>query len=210
MNYPKIRYDAILPEGFDKTKEALPMIVFLRDLPSGVVPEAFAELENKGGIRAVVIIPKCTEGLEYTNIPFELADMIDEAAEEFGTDRNRISMTGFGIGGSGVWEFLCHYENMLSAAVPVSGDGMSWRAGALGNIPIWAFHGSLDTVMHKIHSQHMVTGINLGFGNARITLIPEYEHDIADKVYESGILKWMAERVRGEVTDEIGTEDVKL
>jgi len=206
MIYPKLQYEVILPESFDPAKESLPMIVFLRDIPYGKIPEIFFSLESKAGVRAVVIAPECSTGYDYTNVPFEIADAIDEAAEKYRVDTDKISITGFGIGGFGVWEFICQFADMLSSAVPVGGGGRSWRADSVGTLPVWAFHGSMDSVVHKIHSQEMTSRIILAGGDAHVTLLPELDHGIADTVYESGILKWMTERTRNEVAEVLNYE----
>ena len=56
----------------------------------------------------------------------------------------------------GTWEYLAKYGNsQVAAAVPIAGEGRpAWATAgcALGDVPIWAFHGLLDDVVNPAGS----------------------------------------------------------
>ena len=47
---------------------------------------------------------------------------------------------------------------------------MYWNAGTLANIPVWAFHGKLDTCVYPEESEKMVKAVNANGGSARLTI----------------------------------------
>lgn len=203
MLYSALSHRDLLPDGFDAKSEKLPMIVYLPDMPEKKVPAVFTDCEKLTGVRAVVVIPDCPEGLHWINLPFEIMDMIEDVQNKYNTDPDKISLVGAGEGGCGAWEFAIHYANKLAALVPVSGGGMTWRATDAKGPRIWAFHGNDDDVCHKIRAQEMITSILSTGDFARLTFLEDEGHDIADKVFADGkVIQWLATCVRGEVSPE--------
>ena len=201
MNYPVIEYDVILPENF-RREEKLPLIAYLCDIPDGKVPAVFELGCREAGVRAIVVAAKCPKGLHWENMLYEIGDMLAKAASDYNADPDRISLTGMGDGAYGVWYFACLNNNIISAAAPVCGGGMSWYAGSIGKIPVWAFHGSADDIIDRINSMEMVDKVNLSGGTAKISIFPGLGHEIMNEAYTAELVKWLTSKVRGVYEDE--------
>ena len=121
-----------------------------------------------------------------------LKELIDQIAEEYHVDRDRISITGYSMGGFGVWDMICTYPEMFSAAAPICGGGLSWRVGVLNKLPIRAFHGGADTVVPPVYSETMVETVKMIGGNATLTVYPGVEHNSWEPAYEqSDLIEWL-------------------
>ena len=84
---------------------------------------------------------------------------------------------------------------MLAALFAVCGSGIYWYAGALKNIPTYAYHGDNDTIVPIYESINMVKAINKWGGNAKIKIAYNYDHDINDLAYsDPEIYNWLLEQ----------------
>jgi len=111
--------------------EKLPLIVFLHGLG-----ECSSNLNTVYNVRhgipyylrtgnnypAIFIIPQ----LYNTSDSWEskhkyVKGIIDYAIANYNVDTNKIALTGFSLGGSGVWQIALKYPNLFSCLVPVSG-----------------------------------------------------------------------------------------
>ena len=63
------------------------------------------------------------------------------------------------MGGFGAWEAIQRWPGRFAAAVPVCGGGDEALAKRLVSIPIWAFHGALDSVVNVRRSRNMVNAV---------------------------------------------------
>lgn len=75
------------------------------------------------------------------------------------------------MGGYTAWMTAMTKPEVFAALIPVCG-GMCWDAGKLKSIPIWAFHGALDTTVFVTESINMVNAVNNSGGNAKLTIYP--------------------------------------
>ncbi|MTI20522.1 hypothetical protein E1176_05775 [Fulvivirga sp. RKSG066] len=72
------------------------------------------------------------------------------ALEEYRVDSSRIYFTGNSCGGVGISNYLTYYLNeepQIAAVVPIAGEldlALDANGCALGQVPIWAFHGDSD------------------------------------------------------------------
>jgi dienelactone hydrolase len=106
-----------------------------------LVGPAFAELG------AVIIAPDSIAGAwsspENEAAAIELLNAVEAA---YGTDPKRVVVTGFSMGGAGVWHFAAKYPERFSAAIPVAGrpsaaSPANWRT------PVLAIHSRNDEVV---------------------------------------------------------------
>lgn len=136
----------------------------------------------KGGLPARIIIPQCRfeTWFDHYHILCEFLESHINAPE---VDKCRVYLTGASMGAYAVWQLCISHPEWISAAVPVCGGGMYWNAGRLKDIPVWAFHGEKDDVVLCCESQHMTDRINMAGGNAKLTLLPEANHNAWDPAY---------------------------
>ncbi len=118
--------------------------------------------------------------------------------EEPGIDPTRIYLTGLSLGGSGTWSIAGRRPDLFAAAVPVCGTGNPKLASALSNVPIWAVHGTEDSVIPVRHSREMISGVSDSGGLARLSELPGVGHESWLFAYDdsNGILEWMFKQVR--------------
>ncbi|MBQ4150589.1 MAG: hypothetical protein IJC81_02150 [Clostridia bacterium] len=86
-------------------------------------------------------------GSKYFCAAVELFDMF---ITDYRVDTSRVYLGGSSNGTGAVWNLLTLYPEVFAAAVPVSGaratdDYAHAIAHRMKDIPIWAFHGDLDT-----------------------------------------------------------------
>lgn len=196
MKYPYLVYT---PSDFCE-RDHLPMIVFLHGAGErGNAPEVMKchsipmLFDGQVDYRCVVVCPQCPDGRVWNTQVDQVKAFIDCMAERYHVDRKKISLTGVSMGGYGCWELAMSYPDLFCALAPVCGDGMTWRAGLLKSLPVWAFHGAADDVVFPEGSIRMVEAINQSGGRARLTLFPGVGHDSWTKAYapETGLIPWL-------------------
>ena len=193
----KLGYIVYTPEDL---KPGLPLIVFLHgagergtDLDL-VNKNALPNYLNAGSLKipAVVLCPQCPSGLVWNNNVVALKQLIDKIAAQYEVDTNRISITGISMGGFGTWEMGITYPDYFCCIAPVCGGGLSWRCGALKEMPIWAFHGDADTVVPPKNSLEMVDAVNSNGGNAKLTIFHGVGHNSWDPAYlDTKLVEWL-------------------
>lgn len=101
------------------------------------------------------------------------------------------------MGAYAAWQVAMSKPNWFAALVPVSGGGMYWNAARLKDLPVWAFHGALDTTVLPEESIHMVKAINNFGGNAKITIFPKDSHDSWTSAYSNDEMwQWLFKQKR--------------
>src|SRR5205823_9552109 len=99
-------------------------------------------------------------------------------------DPTRVYVTGTSMGGEGVWDILDREPNLFAGAVPMSGGGDVTTALTIKDIPIWAFHGSADTIVPVEDTRNMIQALRDAGGNPKYTEIAGGGHLIWDPIYQ--------------------------
>lgn len=100
---------------------------------------------------------------QLTPISNELAtvsSLIDSLIEHYPIDKNRVYITGLSMGGFGSWYLLINNPNRFAAAIIFSGASDPEMASKIKNIPIWNFHGDVDTAVPVEGSRNMIKAIS--------------------------------------------------
>ena len=140
------------------------------------------ELEKGRNIPARMVAPQCC-GDTWFELFETLIDFAENTANESGVDKSRIYLTGVSMGAYVAWQLAMTKPDMFAALVPVCGGGMYWNAARLKDLPIWAFHGALDTTVLPQESLKMVAAVNKNGGNAKITVFEKADHNAWDPAY---------------------------
>lgn len=71
-------------------------------------------------------------------------EAVEDLKKQYSLDTNRFVLTGFSLGGSGVYHNIELKPNFWAAAIPTSAGGDSSQIEAMAKTPIWHHQGSLD------------------------------------------------------------------
>ena len=143
-------------------------------------------LVEKTDFPFIVLSPQLPPNLptfeSWTDIIDSLKLLLDQVQSFYAVDPNRVSVTGFSMGGFGTWEFALRYPKLFSAIAPIAG-GYIYQSSeippnicALKDLPTWVFHGQMDTVVEPKQATDLVDALKQCGGNPRFTLYPDAGH----------------------------------
>jgi predicted peptidase len=123
----------------------------------------------------VTVAPKCNKNTWFDH--FEtVKELIKETLNADFADADRIYAVGPSMGGYMTWQIAMSMPEVFAAAIPICGGGMYWNTSRLKNMPIWAFHGALDTTVLPEETIKMVNAINARGENAKLTIYDDVQH----------------------------------
>jgi predicted peptidase len=198
-------YLAQLPDGYDADPaKRWPLILFLHgsgdrgtDVTSAAIFHGGPPQVIAGGrkVPAIVVSPRCPD--EWWSAPV-LGQFIDVISAKYRVDPDRIIVTGASMGGFGTWELAEKFPDRFAAIAPICGGGNPAQAACLSKLPIWTFHGQLDTTIPAFLSQNMVAAIQKAGGAPHLTIYPTAGHDAWTQAYATDALyTWMLAQQRG-------------
>ncbi|HEX4714205.1 MAG TPA: alpha/beta hydrolase-fold protein [Ktedonobacteraceae bacterium] len=119
------------------------------------------------------------------SIPLQLTkELLDTLQRDYRSiDARRLYITGLSNGGFGTWDAIERWPGYFAAAAPIAGAGDPSKAAVLKNLPIWAFHGSADTVIPASGSRQMIAAIQAAGGHPRYTEFAGQGHGVWTYVY---------------------------
>ena len=139
---------------------------------------------------AFVLAP---QGRSWSNPELELVvEIIDSLKNEFSIDSARFYVAGQSMGGHGTWSIITMHPDLFAAAIPLCGWGEPARADRIAKIPIWAFHGDVDTNVSVTESRRMIEAVRKAGGNPRYTEYKGVGHEVWFKTFkEPDLLEWV-------------------
>jgi predicted peptidase len=154
-----------------------------------------ALIDNGRHLPLVVVSPQCPKDMHWDSA--QLLALLDKLEEKFSIDPARIYVTGYSMGGWGVWNLANAAPERFAAIVPVAGSAEGAQPERLLHLPIWAFHGAEDCTVPPGSCQNIVEAIrNLG-GNARLTLYENQGHNIGNATFpRDDLWQWLLEQRR--------------
>ena len=125
-----------------------------------------------------------------------LADEVDSflrfAMDHYDVDQSRVYLTGVSCGAIGAWDYLAaHADEVVAGAVVIAGHATDAfaRAGCeLGRVPIWAFHGEVDSIVPVTYIETPMKELEECTDPApvdvRLTVYPGVDHDGWNETYD--------------------------
>ncbi|HTP06696.1 MAG TPA: alpha/beta fold hydrolase [Anaerolineae bacterium] len=185
-----VHYLLYLPGDYGRDPQAQwPLIVFLHgasergDDPSVITRYSIpAFLTNTLNFPFVVLSPQSPLDDWWGNQTDVLNALLDQIQATYAIDPKRIILTGQSMGGYGTWAMALKYPARFAALVPVASgwdytnEFVPANICDLKNVPIWIFHGELDTSVLPDQITAMVQALQACGGNVRFTLYPDADH----------------------------------
>lgn len=107
-------------------KDNMPLIIYLHGNDNDLTKDKFATNLSDGYydyLDAYVVIPKLDS--QYSNwidINKDIVDLINYMFNNYSIDVNRISLTGYDNGGTGVYQLQTKLSNTFNCILPMNGD----------------------------------------------------------------------------------------
>lgn len=173
----------------ENSTENMPLIVYLHgasgrgeDLNLVVAGEDFPKYLQSGelgDVRTYVLIPQLPADLRsWSDISDSLYSLIQKTVSDLSIDTENISLAGFSMGGTAVWELAAEYPDLFARIAPLAGSarGVLEQVSALQEIPVRAFVGAADTVIAPNSSEQMVAELKKDGVDAQITVLDGADH----------------------------------
>lgn len=189
----------------------MPLIIYLHggkskgnDLSKLTETDGFPQyLKNGklGDVRAYVIMPQLTSDKKgWADISAGICEIVDKAAEYYGIDKTRVSLTGHSMGGTGTWALATEHPELFRRIAPLSGSIVlnAENVNALKGVSVRAFVGADDTIVRPQSSKAFVTALKRAGENAEITEFAGADHFDVPKLAYCGegidLLAWLTEK----------------
>ncbi len=197
------RYLLYLPDGYGDDPDATwPLLLFLHgagergddlSILRGYGPPR--QMEAGDDLPFVVVAPQCPADEHWdTDTVIALLDRVCATAR---VDLDRVYLTGFSMGGLGTWAAAAARSERFAAIAPICPPSLWCDLRGLARLPIWCFHGALDTAVSVDESREMVRRIEEAGGSVRLTVYDDLEHDCWTQTYEDPALyAWLLEHRR--------------
>jgi predicted peptidase len=132
----------------------------------------------------IVVSPQCHTDRYWA--PAQLHLLLDEIEKNYKVDKKRIYVTGLSMGGFGTWMLTADRPERFAAAAPICGGNDPANAAKFVNMPVWAFHGTADSLVPVKLTEEMVKAIeDAGGKKVKMTLYPGVNHDSWTQTYEN-------------------------
>ena len=138
----------------------------------------------------IKVAPYC-EGYTWMGCLSLVEKFLDHFINKEFVDSDRVYITGSSMGGYTCWTLGVMYPEKFAAAVICCGGGMYFAADRI-KFPVWAFHGMDDNVVLPRESEIMVKKINEAGGNAKLSLLEGWGHNIWEVAFGSSeVYEWL-------------------
>ncbi len=201
------RYVVFVPRNYSPDKK-WPLVVFLHGagergtdgwLPTtaGIGPYLRAHEDT---FPFLVVFPQCDDNQSrlLTGWSAELApakrmlQIVDTIETDYSVDPQHRILTGWSMGGYGVWSIAAATPDRWSAIVPVSSGGDPASVAPLKTMPVWAIHGNHDNVIRPSSAQMMIEALQTSKSHQWLTIVPDTGHDVWKIAYSSpSLYDWM-------------------
>jgi predicted peptidase len=154
--------------------------------------------EQNDSLPFIILTPQCPMGATWTDTELLIA-LLDEILSNYAVDPDRVYLTGYSMGGSGVWYLAYEYPDRFAAIAPMAGIGNKFWASRLKDMPIWVFHGAQDTTIAVLETIDMVRALKSKGGHIEVTIDPERGHRPPSVAEHEELFDWFLEHRRNGV-----------
>ena len=219
--YKNFTYYLYVPNG---SKTNLPIILSLHGLSErgndykndksliGITWGPLNEVRNyNASYNAIIISPQVPSEKSVNNFTKDYISLVNEVANKYKANKNKISILGFSHGCYGVMQIVVENPNYFSAVVPVA---CGWHpkhrpVEKFTNQPVWAITGEGDGRIAAYAKDgykpllDFVNAINDNGGDAKYTYLEDKPHNIFNNTYSIlrdsnyDVINWMISKTRG-------------
>lgn len=200
------------PDESDPPEAGWPLLIFLHgttergsNLEKLTRRGPLAYRADGGKFRCYVAAPQCPATTTWHHLIDELGQWLDALLATYPIDPNRITLTGFSLGGSGVLDWAYRSPDRFAALVPVAGVGVpngKYDPYVLASIPMWIIAGRKDKVVPADGADAFIVLMKSCGAAPQYTLYDTNHVETAKRAYRNPELyNWMLSQRRGNFSD---------
>ncbi len=209
-------YRLAYPQKYNPKKK-YPLVIFLHGAGTrGTdneaqlvgVPAALTDSSGRSQYPCFILAPQCKKTdvwVKFPNFPKSLhateaatpsmgvlIALTDSLLRSGMIDTRRVYVTGYSMGGEGVFDLLTRRPEMFAAAAPICSVADTSMAGKISHIPLWAFHGDQDDVNDVKYTRMMIAALRQAGGRPKYTEYPGVKHNSWLNAYrEPELYRWL-------------------
>ena len=170
---------------------------------------------------ALVLVPRCPRGKIWSpappdpvqspwrlkhhgrktipNAPDHITKAIDAAMAAYTVDKDRVTLTGYSMGGEGTTLYAALHANRLAGIAPVAGSAVIVLkdAPALARMGVWIFQGETDNISTAPLARRMFAAIRTAGGKPNYTEYKGAGHGVAGRVFnDPKVIAWLLKQKR--------------
>lgn len=201
-----IPYRLLLPDDYDESKE-YPMLVFFHgagergnDNEKQFV-NCVQYIYDNVPEDCIIVVPQCPENQQWVDTPWSLGPysidktpesnelnavykLARELSDSYSVDKERIYALGISMGAFAVWDVMVRHHDFFAAGIAVCGGGDPTKSDLLKDIPMYVFHGDVDTDVPVSGSRDTVAAIRKAGGTKiEYTEYTGWGHGIWNKAF---------------------------
>lgn len=188
-----MRYLLHVPPAYQQDSgQRWPLILFLHDATERGSDIEMVKtcgianvVEENPDLPFITVSPQCPEGSWWPLHLDALGALMKEVCALYDIDERRVYLTGYGMGGYGVWNLAVAFPDRFAALAPISGGGDPDAVCSLTDVPVWAFHGERDSMVLIREGRKMVDALRECGGSVRFTIYPSAGHEAWIKAYNN-------------------------
>ena len=149
----ELRYAISLPDGYDGApRDPRPLVLVLHPgRRSEYYGSWFLQAVVEPALRswgAVMIAPDVPDRSWATSIAErDVLALVEHVLGQHAIDRERVLITGFSMGGRGVWHLVARHSDVLTGAVVMAGSPGESDVAAISATPLYLIHSPNDDVV---------------------------------------------------------------
>ncbi len=188
-------YRTYFPNGYSEGGPGHPFLMFLHGsgergsdlnlLTTATLPKY---IEDGLDLPFVTVCPQCQEMWNAR----ALAVLLDEVLEKYNVDRSRVYLSGNSMGGLGTWMLANIAADRFTAIAPICPPSVSIDPGNFKDLPIWCFHGAMDSIVPISESVKMIRRLRSAGCDVKFTVYPDADHDSYTPAYhDPELVSWL-------------------
>jgi len=187
------QYYLYLPRGLE-SRDDWPLVLWLHgrslrgdDLTRVLRYGLAARLARERDFPFVVVAPQLPDGQSWTDTD-RLSDLVEEIADRYPVDDDRIYLIGYSMGAGGVWRLAVDHPDLFAAVAPAAAltpAPSEAIADALEDVPIRIDHGTADEAAPFARAQAMVDFLRNEDVDVTFEVYPGATHGQLTQIYKS-------------------------
>ena len=195
-----IRYRTYFPKDYSEDGPAFPMLYFMHGSGERGTDLDILEWQTlprfiKEGLEMpfVIVCPQC----EVMWDVHALDMLLDAVIEKYNVDPARVYLTGNSMGGFGTWLLGNVAADRVAAMAPICPSSTLINPKNFQGVPIWCFHGAMDSVVPISESVKMVRLLREAGCDVKFTVFADADHDTWTQVYhDPEFVSWLLSHSR--------------